>query len=209
MMFYSGACCIAMVCVFSMVFTLPIDRNSAIGGLNFYLHVICPLGVLIAFFLVESDHNYSIKETLICLLPVLIYTIVYLVMVVFLGDRTGWVDIYQVNKILPWYLSLTILWTMAFVIAIAIKKIAHTLYKRRRQKMLASWKRDADPVEVNIEIFGLGRYYGMHGDDNDLSVPFDILKDVGEMYGMEPDQLLQVYMNGLKNGIKERQGYYK
>ena len=205
MMHYSGAICITIVFVFALFIILPHHRQGAIGGSNFFLHVVCPLAVLISFFLVESGYTYSRKEILICLIPFAMYSIVYLVMVVFIGEENGgWEDLYQLTTYLPAYISFVLLWALGLAVAFAIRKVSNLLYGYRRGKMMASWKDEADPVEVKIEIYGLGRYYGLHGDKNSLSVPYDILEDASKRFDIKIDELYDAYVKGLHNGIKDK-----
>ncbi len=204
--FYSGTICITMVFIFAMVFILPYDRDFAIGGRQFFLHVITPLAILISFELVESDFKVSRKEIILCMVPFMIYSLVYLIQVAIIGaDKGGWDDMYMVNTYVPAYISLPIALLMVYAIAWVIQKVSNVLNRSRERKMLSSWKEDADPVEVNIEIYGLGRYYGLHGDKNNLSVPLDILESVSKHYSMDLEGLYSVYMKGLLNGIKERE----
>lgn len=204
MMHYSGTICLSIVFVFAMVFILPINSTLAIKGHNFYLHIICPLAVIVSFLLMESDHNYSMKETLLCLTPYILYSIVYSVMVAFIGEANGgWRDIYKLNIVLPAYISFPIMWCLGIAIAITIKTIYGRINNYRKKKMIASWRENADPVEVNIEIYGLGRYYGLHGEKNNLTIPYDILENVAEHYHMNIEDLYKVYTKGLINGIKE------
>ena len=85
MMHCSGTICTTLTFVFAMAFILPFNRESAIGGYNFYLHVICPLAVLISFFMVEINKKFTYKDMFICVFPAFIYTVVYLVMVAFVS----------------------------------------------------------------------------------------------------------------------------
>ena len=206
MFHYSGVICTTMVFVFAVVFILPYDRHFAIEGSNFFLHIICPLAVLISFQFVETKHDYNKKEVFICLLPFIAYSLIYLVMVVFIGEeRGGWADIYMLNTFLPAYITFPMSWFMVAVIAFAIKKLSSVIYKWRHGRMLLAWEGEADPVEVKIEMYGLGRYYGLIGDKNDLAVPFDILYDVSKKYNIELEELFDAYSKGLFNGIKESQ----
>ncbi|MBR5755966.1 MAG: hypothetical protein IKX96_00250 [Firmicutes bacterium] len=206
MVHYSGAICTTLVFIFAMVFILPYNRQFAIGGSNFYLHVICPIEVLISFELIEATYKYSKKDIMICLVPFLIYSIVYIVMVVFVGEANGgWPDIYMVCTFVPVYVSFPAMWVLAAAVALGIKKLSNVLNRKREAQLVSFWKEDADPVEINIEVYGLGRFYGLHGDKNDLSVPLDILESVSKRYRLDADKLYNVYVKGLLHGIKERE----
>ena len=111
MLHYSGTLCTTLTMVFALLFILPHDRDLAIGAHNFFLHVICPIGILISFCMVESSYKYSRKDNLICLLPVLVYSLVYLTMVVIIGEeRGGWKDLYLLDEFIPWYFSIFLMY---------------------------------------------------------------------------------------------------
>lgn len=210
MLHYSGTVCISIVFVFAMCFILPYDRDFAIGGSNFYLHVICPVMVLISFMLVESRHEYSKKDLLKCLMPFIIYSFIYLFMVVIKGpENGGWNDLYKLNTFIPAYISFPLMWAFAFGVAMAIYKISGMINRKRRERMIASWSEDTDPVSINIEVYGLGRYYGLQGDRDDLSIPYDIIEMLAERYSMDTERLVKVYLKGLTEGVKEKEAYFE
>lgn len=205
MLHYSGTICIAMVLVFMMAFILPYDKASAIGGPNIFLHVINPIVIMFSFFMVESHYDYSKKEVLLCTLPFVIYSLVYIVMVVMIGpENGGWEDLYKANTFAPIYITAPAAFVLVYIIALIIKKISDVLYLKRNEHMLSSWKEEADPIEVNIEVFGLGHYYGIHDDRNSMSIPMDILDLIAERYDMNVVDLYNVYTKGLLNGMKLR-----
>ena len=79
------------------------------------------------------------------------------------------------------------------------------LYDYRRKHLLSSWSKDIDLVEVKIEVYGLGRFYGLSGDKNNLSVPMDILELIADRYDIGTKGLYAVYTKGLYNGLYERE----
>ena len=206
MLFYSGAICTTLIFVFAMVFILPYSSHSALGGPNFYLHVICPITVLLSFMLVENQIGFSRKDALICLTPFALYSLVYLVMVVFVGEgRGGWDDLYMLNTFVPAWLSFPLMWLLALGVAYVIAKASEKVNLVRREKMFAEWADDAEPVEVNIEVFGLGRYYGLRGTRAELDVPFDILEILAEKYSLPIEGLVKIYTVGLIEGMNDRE----
>ena len=181
------------------------DRNPefAVDGTQLYLHVICPIAILVSFELVESGYQITKRNTLACLIPFLIYSLVYVVNVVLLGETNGgWEDLYMLNTFVPFYFSLPAVWLLAYVIATLIRILSNRLDILRRNHLLSFWKEDADPIELNIEIYGLGRYNGMHDTRNELSIPYDLLELFAERYSRDPDDLLKIYMKGMMDALK-------
>ena len=200
---YTGTICTTMTFVFAMVFILPWNPEFAVGGTQLYLHVICPIAILVSFELVESGYQITKRNTLACLIPFLIYSLVYVVNVVLLGETNGGrEDLYMLNTFVPFYLSLPAVWLLAYVIATLIRILSNRLDILRRNHLLSFWKEDADPIELNIEIYGLGRYNGMHDTRNELSIPYDLLELFAERYSRDPDDLLKIYMKGMMDALK-------
>lgn len=205
MFHYSGVICITLVFIFMLFIILPYDKDFALGGPNFFLHVICPIAIIVSYFMVESHYDYSKKEVLKCMIPFFIYSIVYVVMVSIGPENGGWKDLYKLNTYVSFAVSVPVGYISVFVIALLIKKLADLLYIKRENELISSWRKDADPVEVKIEVYGLGRYYGLHGDKNSLSVPFDILESLSKHYNIEVADLYSAYAKGLYHGIGERE----
>lgn len=206
MLHYSGTVCLTLIFVFAMTFIMSYSKDDAIGGNNFYLHLICPIAVLISYGLVESSNKFSWKETLICLIPLILYSLVYLVMVVVIGEENGgWPDLYKLATFVPVYISFPSMAVVAYLVAFAVRKLSDWVRGRREAQMLSSWSKEAEPVEINIEVYGLGRFYGSHGDKDNLTVPLDILETLSKYYKMDLSALYNVYTKGLLEGVKERE----
>lgn len=200
---YTGTICTTMTFVFAMVFIYPWNPEFAVGGTQLYLHVICPIAILISFELVESGYQITKRNTLLCLIPFFIYTLVYVFNVVLLGEANGgWEDLYMLNTFVPFYFSLPAVWLLAFLIATLIRLLANHLDHHRQKHLLSFWKEDLDPVELNIELYGLGRYNGMHDARNELCIPYDLLELIAERYSRDPAALLRIYMKGMMDALK-------
>ena len=201
----AGTICTTLTFIFALACILPVNRELAIGGYNTYLHIVCPLTVLISFFMMEISYDLTVKDMFLCLIPAFLYTLVYLIMVVLVGeDKGGWDDIYMVTKFIPPFFSLLAVWALALAIAFGIIKTENHINSKRRKRMLDAFdKNDFDPVELKIEVFGLGRFYGEQGEEDDLSVPYDILDALAKKYSLNIYELLSLYTKGLIDGVKE------
>lgn len=205
LMHYTGTICTTLTFLFALVFILPWDPAFALEGSQFFLHIVCPIAILTAFFLLESGYLLSRRNTCFCLIPFLIYSLVYLVMVVGLGEeRGGWEDLYMLNTYVPFYVSLPALWLISYGIASVIRIVSNRLAALRKERMFSLWEEGMEPVEVNIEVYGLGRYNGLHDEKSEMSIPYDILEALAEKYQMEPTALMKVYAKGLLDAVKEK-----
>ena len=88
--------------------------------------------------------------------------------------------------------------------ASAIRIVSNRLAVMRKERLLSLWTGDMEPVEVNIEIYGLGRYNGFHDEKSEMSIPYDILEALAERYAMDPTALMKVYTKGLQDAVKEK-----
>ena len=63
---------------------------------------------------------------------------------------------------------------------------------------------EKDPMEVNIDILGLGRSNGLHSDAYNITIPVDILMDVSAKYDIPLHELTSAYMKGVEGGLMEK-----
>ena len=86
-----------------MVFLIPtMGYKSQMEGIGFFVHLIGPLLALYSFCFLECFYPLSFRVSLLAILPVLLYGLVYLVKVVF---RNRWEDFYGFNRGGKWKIS--------------------------------------------------------------------------------------------------------
>lgn len=66
------------------------------------------------------------------------------------------------------------------------------------------WVDTISPVEVKIEVFGLGNYMGRFADVSDINIPLDILKRLSEKYNIPLKTLVNTYVAGVMNEIEDQ-----
>lgn len=202
---YSGTVCTTLVMVFSVCVMSFFDREAAFGGRNFYLHLICPILVLISFFQVESNIRFSWKESMLCMIPIVLYALVYFWQVVVIGfENGGWNDFYHLTDFVPAYVSAPLMLLLALGISVGILKISVYLHAKRTKKITALWTDDVDPIEVRIELFGLGRFAGETGDESDIHIPMDFINMLAKRYNLKAGDLIRTYAKGVLDGFMEK-----
>ena len=208
MFHYAGTICTTLTMVFAVLVISWFNPDFAFGRYNFWLHLICPVAVLVSFFMVESSYRYSLDDTFICMIPFFIYSLFYLAFVVLIGEENGgWEDMYYAATFTPITLSLPLMYFLAFAVAFLIRAGYNRLSCYRQEKLTAAWSNDAEPVEIKVEAFGLGRYDGKHGESNSINMPLEILEAMSEKYSLSMDELLRAYSKGVTGGLKEREMY--
>lgn len=124
--FLVSLCVLAPVKGFVLIFT----------GSRFFLHGLCPILAIIAFCFIITNHVISIKESLIALLPVMLYAMVYYFMVEILGpDNGGWDDFYGFFTRIPSWISLLSFMPLTFGVANVIRLLHNRSCRRHMQWM--------------------------------------------------------------------------
>ena len=129
--FLVSLCILAPVKGFRLIFT----------GSRFFLHGVCPVLSILTFCCFINSHIVRLRESLLALIPVLIYTAVYLVMVVVIGEaHGGWNDFYGFATRVPLWVSLVVILPMACVIALLLRLGHNKCCQLRREKDAALYR---------------------------------------------------------------------
>ena len=200
-MFYSGVVNITLTLVFTICFISWYDPLFAFTGSNFYLHIVCPFMVLISFYHVEASYRYTKRDSLIAMIPFAIYSVFYLCNVVV---TEKWPDLYMLNTFVPFWFSFPALYLVAYCLATLLRKTSNYMKDRRQDLLLKDWDDNIDPIEINIEIYGLGRYYGTIGDEYDLSIPYDLMQALAKKYSLNAEDLAKIYVKGLMDAVNKK-----
>ncbi len=105
------------------------------SGSRFFLHGVCPVLCIVAFCLFINSHLIRYRESVLALIPVLIYAAVYVVMVVFIGEeRGGWNDFYGFTTRVPIWVSFSVIIPMTVVIILLLRLGHNKRCISRRQK---------------------------------------------------------------------------
>jgi hypothetical protein len=198
---YSTAICTSVVFIFALCFISFYDPILAFGGYNFNLHFICPVMILISFMLVESHTYLTVKDSLICIIPIITYSLIYFYNVVIIHN---WDDLYNFNTYLPFYISMPLVYLYVFLIADGLRRLNNFKNKHLRKTLTRAWNNDVDEVAIKIDIYGLGRYIGLHGEKNSINMNFDVLYELSKAYDVKLEELATVYAKGVIDGEREK-----
>ncbi len=202
---YSGAICTTLTMLFASTFIAgTMGAKLAFTGMNFWLHVLCPIMALVLLFSTESRTRFSIQDSLVALIPFYIYAAHYIVRVVLIGEKQGgWRDIYLLTKFIPAELSAPLMFLLSFSIATAIRLLYNRINEKRTEQQASIWKADMSIVEVRIEVYGLGRYVGISSPHSQISLPLEIFNDITKVFPIPVDDLARIYTKGVTDGLKE------
>ena len=101
-------------------------------GNNFFLHLLCPIMAVCGYIFFDSKITLKLKEVLLGVLPTFVYGVVYITMVVFIGhDRGGWYDFYMFNMGGFWPLSVIVMLSVTFGLAVLTNFLKKKIIKVR------------------------------------------------------------------------------
>lgn len=111
------------------------------SGSRFFLHGVCPVLCIVSFCCFINSHLIRFRESLLALAPVLTYTAVYLVMVVFIGEeRGGWNDFYGFATRVPLWVSFLVIMPLTFGIVLLLRLGHNKCCERRRSRDAALYR---------------------------------------------------------------------
>ncbi len=141
-----------------------------------------------------------------CLYPATLYAAIYLAEVCIIGKKNGsWEDLYHIlDHMSPW-LALPAVALLTVCISLLIRFLYNSLTASRQKRMDARlWPMDVNPVEINIEMFGLGRYMGKHTDREFAELPLSLISRISDRYSLKTEDLIRPYFKGFLDAAKER-----
>lgn len=103
----------AMLTFFAVLFVIaPITSfQENYSGRKIFTHLILPIAVIVSYLFFEENHLFEWRYSLFGLIPFAIYSVVYIINVVFLST---WPDIYRINKQGLWYLFVLVYYVADF-----------------------------------------------------------------------------------------------
>ena len=132
---YVAVNAVSLTFIVSLFILAPVKGFALVfSGSRFFLHAVCPVLSIVAFCCFINSHMIRLKEVLIAMIPVFIYTVVYLVMVLVIGEeRGGWNDFYGFATKVPIWVSLIVILPASFGIAMLLR-LAHNKWCLRQRK---------------------------------------------------------------------------
>ena len=104
---------------------------------------------------------------------------------------------------IPAAFSLPMVYVFFFFIAFGVRNIYNYVSRKRAQAFMDSLDDNLSEIEINIEVYGIGRYNGHHSDHLDITIPFDIFNMIAKKYNLSVEKLSAIYTRGVIDGIKE------
>lgn len=140
---FSGTVAVTLTFVTVVVFLSPLVESMGFGYFslfrneNFFLHFLSPVLAIVCFVFFEPIDNFKFVESLYGVIPTVLYSFVYLPMVVFVGEENGgWPDFYALTfggKMWVIPISLVVMYGVTFGLAVAERAAQIAIGKKLMQ----------------------------------------------------------------------------
>lgn len=178
---YTGVTGVALTFVTAITLISGVNGfyEAMIKETNIFLHTINPITAILLFTIVNDDHHLKIKTTFLALSPVFLYTIVYIVFVFIIDEKHGgWSDHYKFNQILPWPITMIIMYSLSFGVATLLRIIHNYVHKKRKQSFIDYYQNSedikADTIEEAIKNLAIQNRKDNHG--GEIIIPLRSIK---------------------------------
>lgn len=193
---YCGVICTTITMVIALGILLPFSGKSVVTGVNFFLHVMCPILQLILFFLAESNVVLKIKDMFLGLIPFYIYGVVYVILVFF---TKIWPDLYCLGTYVHPLISIPVFMALGTMIGF-ILRILHNKSTHAKQTRLISLIQSTfenNKQMMLLEAYGLGTDLSCHSTIEDLNVPTSLFELMSEICPeVSTEKLAIAYVKG-------------
>ena len=128
---YIGMTSVMLTFLTVMVLLMPpYGAVFTLLGTAFYMHLTGPLTALATFLFLETDSKIKLPETVLAIIPSLLYGAVYLTQVVFIGEKNGgWSDFYTFNRGGYWYIAMVVIIGVTYLIAVLTRLVHNKMTK--------------------------------------------------------------------------------
>jgi hypothetical protein len=154
-------------------------------GSNLFMHTLIPLASIASFLLINSYHTVRFKTTVIALLPVVIYAVIYIVSAIWIGEEGGgWRDHYHFEELMPWYYVAIFILLLTFGISNCLRVVHNVMHRRDKLATAAYYQTAAEYDLPTIEeaINALANENKANDAGGEIIVPRRIIKILEQKY---------------------------
>ena len=158
-------------------------------GSRFFLHGVCPVLSIVTFCCFINSHLVRLEESPLALIPVLIYALVYLVMVVLIGEeRGGWNDFYGFATRIPVWVSLIAIAPITFGIATLLRLGHNGCCLSRRKKDAEIYRKAYTGVDLMQAVEDMARACRRERNSGRVVIPYKMIGYMIQNSGADLDQ---------------------
>lgn len=177
---------------------------------NLFLHTICPILSILFFIFVNDDHTISFKSSILAMIPMMIYSVLYMILAIFIGEENGgWRDHYRFTQIkigdftVPWPLVLVGALLVVFGILTVLRLIHNKVHKIRKQQIERYYQLSDEFNYDTIQeaITKLAQDEKKYDKGGEVTVPRRIIKMMEKKYksNIPLNELCIIYLNEYLN----------
>lgn len=167
---------------------------------NIFLHTINPIIAILLFTFINCDHHIKFYKSFLSLIPIFIYSIIYLLLAIIIGeDGGGWRDVYGFNSLIPWPITYLILLGITFCLS-NLLRVLHNIKHEHTKKTINNFylkSPDYDGDDINSAIIKLAKdnYYK----EGNIEVPIIIIKIFKERFNSDKslEELSKIYIDNV------------
>ncbi|MBQ2061992.1 MAG: hypothetical protein II458_04880 [Oscillospiraceae bacterium] len=142
------------------------------SGSRFFLHGVCPVLCIVTFCCFINSHLVRLWESLLALIPVLIYATVYLVMVVIIGEEHGgWNDFYGFATRVPLWVSVMVILPLTGGIVLLLRLGHNKCCLRRRSKDAALYRAAYSGADLRQVVENMARSHRKELKTSNIVIP--------------------------------------
>jgi len=176
------------------------------SGSRFFLHGVCPILSILAFCFFIKDHELSVQDALLTLIPVFIYASVYFVMVRIIGEEHGgWNDFYGFLTRMPPWVAPVLIMPLTFGVAMLLRFLHNRSCRRFEQKAAQELSELSLETRAEKLIEYMGAESGKANAASDITIPRRFIKRLaGE--DCTPEKLAELCMLYLEAFMRSNAG---
>ncbi len=127
-------------------------------GSRFFLHGVCPVLSIITFCCFIRSHMVRLWESFLPLIPVFLYAVLYLVMVVVIGEENGgWNDFYGFATHLPLWIPVVSILPVTYGIAALLRLGHNACCTRCRKRDVELYRRAYGDTDLKYSVAQMAR----------------------------------------------------
>ena len=196
---YAGVTAVALSFLISLCVLAPVKGFVLIfTGSRLFLHGICPILAIIAFCVFMSEQDLRFKDSLIALIPVFIYAVLYYIMVVVVGEEGGgWNDFYGFATRIPIWIPMVAIMPLTLGIATVLRYFHNKAFWRRRKEEAIYYREMFAHEDVRKIVAAMARMHSSEVKMRDILIPtriIGIILEYNDDKAVTLDECCEIYL---------------
>lgn len=149
------------------------------SGSRFFLHGVCPILSILTFCFFIKDHELSVRDALLTLIPVFVYASVYFVMVRVIGEENGgWNDFYGFLTRMPPWVAPVLIMPFTFGVAMLLRLLHNASCVRFNRKASEELTELCGECRAETLIKRMAEESGRVNPESDIIIPRRFIKSL-------------------------------